>query len=59
MQVEFCNSAKQLLNYFEDVIIEHLYKGENYEANQLAQHAYGYKNLKEEALGLVEMCKPS
>lgn len=40
--IEFYNSsARQLLNYFSDIKIEHVYKGENDEANQLAQHASG------------------
>lgn len=29
---------------FADIIIEHVYKGENDEANQLAQHASIYKH---------------
>ena len=41
--IEFYNSsARQLLNYFSDIKIEHVYKGENDEANQLAQHASRY-----------------
>lgn len=48
--IEFYNSSRQLLNYFNDITIVHLYKGENNEANQLTQHAYGYKKLKDEAL---------
>lgn len=40
--VELYNSARQFLNYFVDVTIEHVYKGENDEANQLAQYASGY-----------------
>jgi len=40
------------------VTIEHVYIGENDEANRLAQHASGYKKIKDEALesSIEEYC---
>lgn len=55
---EFYNSAKQLHKIFVDVTIEHVYKGDNNEANKLAQHVFGYRKVNDEALesSIEEYC---
>lgn len=47
---DFYQSTKKLLQYFANVIIEHVYRDENDEVNELAQHASGYKKIKGETM---------